>query len=317
MAKQLFIPRKFTPDSLELIPHVNSVLLEYEAQGYKLTLRQLYYQLVARDLLPERWRDPKTGSKNNFRAYKNLGSLVSDARNAGLIDWDRMEDRGRQVSNPAHWSSPKSILEACAGAFAIDKWLEQPYYVLVMCEKDALTGVLEPACQSLDIGYSANKGYSSSSAMYEIGKVLRYWRLQKNKQLRVIYLGDLDPSGVNMTEDVAKRLSLYSRLSDIDVVRIALTMDQVEEYDPPINPVKETDSRAGAYIEEYGEDCWELDALEPPVLARLIEEAVLEVRDEELWDKAVKHEAHYRAQLAEIAEDYEDVEEEDEDGEKD
>src|SRR3990172_4788811 len=97
--KELFTVHKFSPASSSLINIVNGILVEYEIQGFRLSLRQLYYQLVARDYIP-----------NTQRSYKNVGSLVSNARQAGLIDWDMNEDRGRSTVTTSHWSNPGEIV---------------------------------------------------------------------------------------------------------------------------------------------------------------------------------------------------------------
>lgn len=290
--KQAFVEHKFSVESKSTIGTVNKILDEYRAQGFRLSLRQLYYQLVSRDFIP-----------NNLRSYKNLGNLVSDARQAGLVDWEIIEDRGRSTVSPSHWSNPGSIIRSAANSFHIDKWKDQPWHIEVMVEKDALSGVLEPVCSRLDIGITANKGYSSSSTMYEIGQ-----RLEKKcvdgKKICIIYLGDHDPSGIDMTRDVRDRLDMFSRSSVSEVVRIALNYDQIELWNPPENPAKETDARFAAYAAEFGESSWELDAVEPAQLARLVTEAVEERRDQELWDDAVEIEQGWRRELETLADNY-------------
>lgn len=158
MANQKFIEHNFNRASLELISTANGILNEYRRMGYRLSLRQLYYQLVARDFIP-----------NSVKSYKRIGGLVSDARLAGLLDWDMIEDRGRETIIPTAWTSPADIVRAAASQFRVDRWQGQPCHVEVMVEKDALSGILEPVCRDLHVRFTANKGYSSSSAMYEAG----------------------------------------------------------------------------------------------------------------------------------------------------
>jgi hypothetical protein len=274
-----------------VIQQANTILSEYARQGYTLTLRQLYYQFVSRALLD-----------NNQKNYKRLGDIINNARLCGLVDWEYIEDRGRETKFVAHWDSPADIIDAAAASFRIDKWRDQPWYVEVQVEKRALEGILVPVCRSLDIGFCANTGYSSASALYETGKRLAQM-VRKGKQVMVIYLGDHDPSGIDMTRDVRERLELFAR-SRVKVSRLALNMDQVEEYNPPENPAKMTDSRCAQYIDLFGESSWELDALEPRVLAQLVTDAVEEVRDDDLWGKAVAREDEMRATLKKYAEDY-------------
>jgi len=176
--KETFVEKGFSSSSLDRIVTINEILDDYKSEGYRLTLRQLYYQLVSRGHI-----------ENSLRSYKRIGNLVSDARLAGLIDWDMIEDRGRVAQFPAHWNDPAEIVSAAADQFAIDKWEGQVNYIEVMVEKDALSGVLLPVCNRLDIGFTANRGYSSSSAMYEAGKRMAR-RLNEGKTIYVLYLGD-------------------------------------------------------------------------------------------------------------------------------
>jgi hypothetical protein len=303
--RQCFVEKRFSPENEGLINIVNVILEEYRLQGFRLSLRQVYYQMVARDLLPDKWRDKETGSKNNSRAYKNLGSLISDARQAGLIDWSIIEDRGRETVSLSHWDNPGEIVAAAANQFRLDKWEDQPYHIEVMVEKDALSGVLVPVCRELDISITANKGYSSSSTMYEIGQRLEDMVLGHDKQVLVLYLGDHDPSGIDMTRDVEDRLCLYSEDQDIEVIRLALNYDQVQRWNPPENPAKDTDSRFESYRNQFGESCWELDAVEPAQLADLVRDIVEERRDEELWDAVVNKENTMKVELKEFVKKYE------------
>src|ERR1700694_840544 len=265
MTKQAFITRKFSAASLSTIETVNEILSEYEDQGFRLSLRQLYYQLVSRSYIP-----------NNLRSYKNLGNLVSEARQAGLIDWGMIEDRNRETVATAHWTSPAEIVLAAAHQFRIDKWKDQPSHIEIMVEKDALSGVLDPVCRELDIAITANKGYSSSSTMYEIGQRLGNKACIHMKNICVIYLGDHDPSGIDMTRDVADRLAMYSEVepTQLEVIRIALNFDQVQLWQPPETPAKQTDSRFSSYVRKFGSSSWELDAVEPVQLAGLVRDIV-------------------------------------------
>lgn len=289
--KQTFIPKNFSAESQKKIVIVNHILSEYAAEGYDLTLRQLYYQMVARGYI-----------ENSQRSYKNLGDLVSNARLAGLVDWEMITDRGRSTVTPPHWNDPAHIVDQAAKQFAIDKWAEQENYVEVMVEKQALEGVLIPVCRDLDIRFAANKGYSSSSAMYETGKrLLRYARA--GKTIWLLYLGDHDPSGIDMTRDVRERLVLFSGVQ-VRVKRLALNYDQIETLNPPENPAKETDSRYAAYTAEFGESSWELDAIEPRSLAAIVTEAVEDLRDPDLWNDAVETEIRMRQELQAFANTY-------------
>lgn len=296
--KEKFIEHNFNAASLTLIDTANNILNEYRGMGYKLSLRQLYYQLVARDYI-----------ENSVKSYKRIGGLVSDARLAGLLDWNMIEDRGRETVIPTAWKSPAEIVRAAAAQFRVDRWMGQPCHVEVMVEKDALSGILEPVCRDLHVRFTANKGYSSSSAMYEAGKRIADAIFKYDRNVHVFYLGDHDPSGIDMTRDIRERLAMFSESIKIETHRLALNYDQVEQWNPPENPAKETDSRYQAYAEEFGESSWELDAVEPRTLADLVRDGIEDLIDQEQWDDVMQEEERMRNELESFADDYEAREE--------
>ena len=265
------------------------VIAEYAAQGYQLTLRQLYYQLVSRDIIP-----------NDNKWYKQLGDVVSNGRLAGFIDWDAIVDRGRRPVMPPHWASPHDIMEAVAQQYRVDRWQGQYYHVEVWCEKDALSSVIEPVCNRYHVRFLANRGYSSSSAMYDAAQ--RFLAAtDEGRAPVVIYLGDHDPSGMDMTRDVDDRLELMTYQVGVSVVRLALNYNQVQEYSPPPNPAKMTDSRASDYISLYGTESWELDALEPQVLDGMISGAIEQFLDMDLYEETMGVEEEHREAIREAA----------------
>lgn len=284
---------KFRPDSLHLIEKVNSIINEYQEMGYSLTLRQVYYQLVARDVIP-----------NNERSYKNLGNLISDGRMSGMIDWNAIEDRTRNLKKNSHWSSPGSILYSAASSFAYDKWADQDNYVEVWVEKDALVGIVGQVCEELDIPYFSCRGYVSQSEMWSAAQ--RMDDIAGQKEIHIIHLGDHDPSGRDMSRDIVDRLELFG--VSVEFQRIALNYDQIEEYNPPPNPTKLSDSRASGYIADFGYECWELDALRPDVIDNLIRNAVTQLCDLELLEDARAREDKAKHALKAVARDWRNIE---------
>ena len=239
---------KFQQKSLELIRLVNQVVEEYQAQGYELTLRQAYYQLVARGYIP-----------NNERSYKNIGSLINDGRLAGLIDWYSITDRTRNLRSNGHWDNPADVIGSARYSYMLDKWQGQPNYVEVWVEKDALVDIVGQACRPLDTPYFSCRGYTSQSEMWG---------------------------------------------ADVYVKRVALTMNQISTYNPPPNPAKITDSRCGKYIAEYGDESWELDALEPQVITDLINNEVTALRNDEIYHAVCDLEEKGKDELRMIERNY-------------
>jgi len=299
----------FRSTSMALIDKANELIADYQEQGFDLTLRQLYYQFVSRDIIP-----------NTLKSYKNLGSVINDARLAGLIDWDTIVDRTRELRALSHWDVPSDIISTCAKQFNIDRWANQPYRPEVWIEKDALVGVFERICQEMDVPLLSCRGYTSQSEMWAAGqRLIRYKQtpyfatgITNSKRFYptpvIFHFGDHDPSGKDMSRDITDRLELFTR-SRLHFERLALNMEQIEKYNPPPNPAKITDSRANAYIAEYGAESWELDALEPAVLADLVRTAVEGVMDKDKMDDAVTEQNQHRETLSLIAEKFDAVEE--------
>ncbi len=281
MVKRVYVEHKFKPAQVETIKTANSIINDYLKAGLRLTLRQLYYQFVSHH-----------GMVNHIRSYKNLGRLISDARLAGYVDWRAIEDRGRVPDVPSEWDSIEELVDAAITQFRLPRWKGQDNYVELWVEKEALAGVLEPVAYRNHITLMANKGYSSQSAMYESAQ--RFLQ-HPDQDAVILYLGDLDPSGEDMVRDVEDRLNTFG--VSLRVQKIALNMDQVEEYDPPPNPAKLTDSRAGKYVDKFGDSSWEVDALPPRELVRLIEDEIKELVDVSLMDEIIEEENAQRAKV--------------------
>ena len=315
-----YVPKQCGPVAEDMIRKSAAICTEFAAQGIELTLRGLYYRLVARDLFPDdrtwrklptgRWvRDPD-GTKNADPNYKWLGDLINDARLAGRIDWNHLADVTRSLRDLAHWDSPQQIMDAVAAQFRTDRWADQPEHVEVWIEKDALVGVIQGVCTRHDVPYFSCRGYTSQTAMWNAAQRLR--RIERRggprgrgQQVTIIHLGDHDPSGIDMTRDIQDRLTMFG--VSADVRRIALNMDQVEQYQPPPNPAKLSDSRSTDYIERFGDESWELDALDPGDLTALIEAEIIEHRDPGLWAAATVAMDTDRFLLGRVSERWEDV----------
>lgn len=293
MPKICYVPKEFTAAHRDIIEQANAICADYARQGFDLTLRQLYYQFVARALIP-----------NTQQSYKRLGSIINEARLAGLIDWNYIVDRTRNLRGLGHWGSPDEIIRNAAGGYRTERWANQPNRVEVWIEKDALVGVITGICQQYDVDYFSCRGYTSQSEVWGAARRLRRYEDAGQKTV-IIHLGDHDPSGVDMSRDIADRLALFG--STAEVIRIALTMEQVAQYNPPPNPAKLTDSRANGYISLYGDDSWELDALDPATLAQLIGDHISEWRDEAQWENDTAAMEAERELLTAVSRRWDDV----------
>lgn len=292
MSKIEYVAKEFTPEHQSVIDNANAIITIYQAKGYKLTLRQLYYQFVARALLP-----------NTDQNYKRLGGIINDGRLAGEIDWNAIEDRTRNLQTLSSWDSPGDIIEAVAEQFRLDLWESQPDRLEVWVEKEALAGIFQRICNELRVPYIACRGYMSQSEMWATAMRFRDY-IDNGQTPRIFHFGDHDPSGIDMSRDIKDRLAVFGIDMDggeADFERLALNMNQVKQYNPPPNPAKLTDSRCSGYLTKFGNKSWELDALDPDVLADLVRDAVAQCLDQKAWDKALKAEDEHKRKLGVVS----------------
>ena len=141
--------------------------------------------------------------------------------------------------------------------------------------------------------------------MWEAARRLKR-RSDNGQHIVLLHLGDHDPSGRDMSRDIVDRLSTFET-SGVEFHRLALNMDQIDTYNPPPNPTKLSDSRAGGYIAEFGHECWELDALEPQVISDLIRDNVAKYRDNSIYNKVLSREQHEKELLEDLSENWDGV----------
>lgn len=287
MAREVYRQVNMRPPALALVQQCNAIIQTYQQKGLKMTLRQLYYQLVTKNVLA-----------NSKKSYTSLGGTVSDARLSGRMDWDAIEDRGRQPKRASEFDDVNELMRAALASYRLPRWAGQEYYVELWVEKDALAGVLWSMAYDHHVTLMVNKGYSSQSAMYEAAK--RFKAHQDDHRPVLLYLGDMDPSGEDMVRDVTDRLTMFG-VDDLEVIKVALTMDQVDEHDPPPNPAKVQDPRAEDYIAKHGTSSWEVDALPPDVLWRVIEDAIRPYVDQEKVDLIKEREERDKVRLRDAA----------------
>jgi len=243
------------------VAQVIKIIEAYAKQGYRLTLRQLYYQLVAGGITP-----------NKPQEYAKLSDILTRARMAGLVDWGAIEDRVRVPKMHSEWDDIAALVDSACASYRLPRWQDQDNYIELWTEKDAIAGILKPITDKYHITLIVNRGYSSATAMYDAAKRLKAAE-DDGKDCVILYLGDHDPSGLDMDRDIQDRLGEFG--ATLTYLRIGLTWAQIQQYNPPPNPAKISDPRANNYIELYGESSWEVDSLPPNILHQLVENAIL------------------------------------------
>lgn len=289
--KQAFRNQRITETRGATIQTINTILDKYSEQGYKLTLRQLYYQLVARDLVP-----------NVPREYAKLSQTCVIGRMNGLIDWSMIEDRVRKPHLEYAVDSVGEAVQDTIRYYKLNRQKGQSTKIEIWTEKDAVSNILKRVSTHFHIRLMVNRGYSSCSAMYDAYKRMDY--CDENEKV-ILYVGDYDPSGLDMLRDIQERLEEFG-VENFTVVPVALTMEQINKYDPPPNPAKITDPRARWYIAEHGNKSWELDALSPEVLEKIVKKAVLGVLDTLQFDIMLGKEEEDKERLQEIIDTFEE-----------
>jgi len=274
---------------------VKSILAQYDIP---ITIRQLYYRVIS---------DPYNLLENNANAYQNLDAMTVKMRERGDIDWRKIEDRTRGTEgedyedsgDPDEYiSSRVSSLRYISRWYNLPMWETQPSYVEVWVEKDALAKIVSNVTNGLKMVSFPTRGYGSFTSLKEAairlynqsqvwdwdekGKGLDCGYRTSDKKIIILYLGDFDPTGLDVDVTVSQKVMEYGG-GNFEFRRIALTMEQVEEYNLTPNFAKISDTRAAKYIARYGKDTWELDALPPDVLTKIIEDEINELIDWDIW----------------------------------
>ena len=268
-----------------VVTYVNDILNQYTI---KLTLRQIYYKLVS-----------GYGYPNKRSAYNQLSTQLVKARERHDIDETRIEDRSREfLGGDSRFDSLEDYFTYRFESFlnspvyyARKMWTSQLEYVMIWIEKDALSKVISTEADKYNVITCPSRGYASYTYVKEALSTL-----PEDKEITVLHFADHDPSGLDMTRDLENRFSQYSNL-DITVERIALNYDQVQRYGLPPNPTKRADPRSERYTPEYGNECWELDAIEPVELQAMVSEAIRSHIDSNIWNQTLEEIQQEREEL--------------------
>lgn len=300
MAKETFREElRLSAKNKSQLDMINEIIEEYKKDGYTLTLRQLYYQLVSRDVIP-----------NRVQEYAKLSSLLVKGRMAGIVDWEAIEDRLRVPYRPYQVDDIPEAIQDTIDQYRLDRQEDQEVYIELWVEKDALSGVLKRITEHYHIRLMVNRGYSSCTAMHDAFKRIRRAE-REGKNTYILYLGDHDASGLDMIRDIRDRLTEFG--VSPEVIPIGLTMEQIKQYTPPPNPAKITDPRAKWYIQKFGNTSWEVDALTPQVLHQLVRDNVDDLIDSDLFNAKIKQEEKDKKKLEKLSDMVDDLDDDEED----
>jgi len=239
--------------TVKLIEEMYDILREHNP----MTVRQVYYQLVSRQVC-----------ENSVAAYKRVSNALVVARQEGLIPWEWIEDRLRRPRAVSMWRDLADFAETASQAYRRDVWETQPVYIEVWLEKDALSGVFEDMLSPYGVTLNVGRGYDGWSSLYHAAQ--RY--LKCGRDVTILYFGDFDPSGEDMVRSLRERLGFFG--CSPQIIKCALTAEDVHRYNLPPDPTKARDTRRKAFVEKYGDLTVELDALPLEVLQERIRQEV-------------------------------------------
>jgi hypothetical protein len=232
-----------------------------------ITGRGIGYKLFTAGLIPSM-------SPNEMqRVYR----LLKQARERGDIPWEWIVDETRQLERVPTWDDPAEYAECTVRDYRRDFWKQQPLRVEVWSEKGTVRGVLQPVLDQYAVGFRVMHGFGSATSVYDVSQD------DDGRRLIALYVGDLDPSGMFMSEeDLPKRLEAYGG-AHVELRRIALTGEQVLDLPSFSVTDKRKDPRYQWFRRRYGKWCWELDALDPNDLRDGVQEAIKELIEPKAW----------------------------------
>ena len=193
--------------TLNLIDEIKVILASYNV---RITVRQLYYQLVTKQII-----------ENNLGSYKRLDSILSEARKNGSLDLSAFVDRIRRPIKTSSWLDLKDFISDVKNSYHKDKWQNQKNYVEVWLEKDALAGIFEPITRKYDINLAIGRGYQSLSSLNDAAR-----RFPRDKEIHILYFGDFDSTGLDIPRSAEKNLNDHFGLYPV-FERLALTKEKI------------------------------------------------------------------------------------------
>lgn len=232
----------------------------------RVTLRHLFYRISSLGLIEKTDRD-----------YQKMSGYTMKWRRNGSIPWSAFVDSNRWYHGVQTYSGLSESLENSKRCYRRNLWQSQNAYVEVWTEKEAIAAIAQEAAEPFGVPVFPMKGFASGSALFSIANSIRYEQ-SRGKNVHIIYLGDHDPSGRCIDESIVRNLKDDFGI-EFDFIRIAVTTDQIKQYNLPTRPTKKTDSRA----KNFDGPSVEVDALPPHILRQLINNNIVSYIDSAAW----------------------------------
>jgi hypothetical protein len=264
--------------------------------GVAKTGRRFYYLVLSHGYIVPDMSATDAGKQSRDAAYGRVTRILGMLRKNRLLPWEAVLDLTREVVEWQVYSSPREARALLRKHYDEDRWLGQPYYPILVVEKDTLEPITQPIAFRWQMPFASSRGYSSLRLQHDVATMLRYRyaknlrrRYEETKQAAVIlFISDLDPSGLDLQRAWKDALDDFGVVV-ADFVRIGLTRDQVDALDNPRLQqgieVKPSDSRARAYVERYGDRCWETDILPAATIEATIDAEINSWLDMAVWNR--------------------------------
>ena len=236
---------------------IREAIIRVVEAEHPMNVRSVFYQLSSR---------LKLINKTEAEYSQTVGRLLIELRLNGTIPFNHIADNTRWVRKPTTYDSYAEALQDTARFYRQSVWTNQKHYCEVWLEKEGLASVLYPVTSLYDVPLMATKGYSSISFLHSAAETIEAQR----KPAFLYYLGDYDPSGLDITKNVERRLREFAPQAEIHFERIAVTPQQIEQWELPTRPTKASDTRARGF---QGNSV-EVDAIPPTQLRELVQAAI-------------------------------------------
>lgn len=263
---QRIIDGGFRGENLVLAAEIASIVVEHQP----LTLRAIFYQVVSAGLKP---------STDEIH-YKAVGRVLKRLRRLGILPYNWIIDSMRSTVKPSSWSGLADYIETVQESYRRNFWRDLPNYVHIIVEKDAIAGVLQPVTGVYDVALSPLRGYASDSFVYSIAET---WN-NIDKPIYVAYLGDRDPSGMDIEQDCKTRLRELCK-RDFQWVRLGVNKEHFDSFDLLKLEPKKKDCRYKKFVKEHGEFCAEVDAIPASALRDMVERFILNFVPMNEWER--------------------------------
>jgi len=250
-------PKRRSRRTRNLMEEIDAAVSEYYPPT-PLTVRQVFYRLLGKRIV-----------KRTEKAHDRVQRTISEMHYTGMLDWDGIVDPSRRTQKHPEFADVPDALQTLAKEYRTDWWAEQSQRVEIWSEKETIAEFLRPVADKWHVRVLLNRGYGSDAAMRDAAERMNAFE----KQTFILYVGDHDPAGLLMIDSTSEKLTAFSPQA-YDLVHIALTQKQVQQYSLPPTRVKRSEPGRKQYVSRHGRRCWELDALDPKVLTAIVEEAI-------------------------------------------